>query len=46
MAANVPDAKLSTAEVAAQTLRAVLGGDEEVNIQKQWDANDWPSRTE
>jgi NAD(P)-dependent dehydrogenase (short-subunit alcohol dehydrogenase family) len=68
MAADVPDAKLSTADVAAQTLRAVQCGDEEVitddstrqikaslptdhsslypDVQKQWDANDWPWRTE
>jgi NAD(P)-dependent dehydrogenase (short-subunit alcohol dehydrogenase family) len=68
MAANVPDAKISTGDVAAQTLRAVLNGDEEVitddstrqvkaslstdhsslypDIQKQWDANDWPWKTE
>ncbi|MDT5350282.1 MAG: hypothetical protein QOH91_3569 [Mycobacterium sp.] len=64
MAANVPDAKLSTSDVARQTIEAVQRGDEEVitddstqyvkaslptdysslypEIQKQWDANDWP----
>lgn len=64
MAANVPETKLSTSDVAAQTLDAVRRGDEEVTtdastrhvkaslptdhsslypeIQKRWDANDWP----
>jgi NAD(P)-dependent dehydrogenase (short-subunit alcohol dehydrogenase family) len=67
MAANVPDAKISTDDVAVQTLAAVQRGAEEVitddgtrqvkaalpqdcslypEIQKQWDANDWPWRTE
>jgi NAD(P)-dependent dehydrogenase (short-subunit alcohol dehydrogenase family) len=64
MAADVPAAKLSTRDVAAQTVEAVQRGDEEVitddstrqvkaslpsdhsslypEIQKQWDANEWP----
>jgi NAD(P)-dependent dehydrogenase (short-subunit alcohol dehydrogenase family) len=64
MAASVPEAKLSTSDVAVQTLEAVQRGDEEVltddstrqvkaslptdhsllypDIQKRWDANDWP----
>ena len=67
MAANVPDAKISTGDVAAQTLAAVQHGAEEVltdegtrqvkealpqdyslypEIQRQWDANEWPWRPE
>ena len=64
MAANVPESKISTGDVARQTLDGVQRGDEEVltddstrhvkaslpsdltslypDIQKQWDANDWP----
>jgi NAD(P)-dependent dehydrogenase (short-subunit alcohol dehydrogenase family) len=64
MAANVPEAKISTGDVARQTLDGVERGDEEVvtdewtryvkaslpsdqtllypDLQKQWDANDWP----
>jgi NAD(P)-dependent dehydrogenase (short-subunit alcohol dehydrogenase family) len=68
MAADVPASKISTGDVAAQTLDGVEGGDEEVvtdestrqvkaslpndqtllypDIQKRWDANDWPWKNE
>jgi NAD(P)-dependent dehydrogenase (short-subunit alcohol dehydrogenase family) len=64
MAANVPESKISTGDVARQTLDGVQRGDEEVltddstrhvkaslpsdltslypDIQKQWDAHEWP----
>jgi NAD(P)-dependent dehydrogenase (short-subunit alcohol dehydrogenase family) len=64
MAANVPESKITTGDVAAQTLDGVERGEAEVltddstrqvkaslpsdltslypDIQKQWDANDWP----
>jgi short-subunit dehydrogenase len=64
MAANVPESKISTGDVAAQTLDGVEHGEAEVltddstrhvkaslpndqtslypDIQKRWDANDWP----
>jgi NAD(P)-dependent dehydrogenase (short-subunit alcohol dehydrogenase family) len=64
MAANVPETKISTGDVAGQTLDALERGDEEVltddktrevkaslptdltslypDIQKQWDAHEWP----
>jgi NAD(P)-dependent dehydrogenase (short-subunit alcohol dehydrogenase family) len=68
MAADVPETKISSGDVATQTLDAVQRGDEEVitdeatrevkaslptdqtslypDIQKRWDANDWPWKTE